>query len=708
MLLPKIVSSLCILIPVLLIRSVLCSVELFKNNKKDLLIRLIKDSNFPDWVDKTISTKITRPVESFDSLDDFYLYSRRVLYVLRTTWFLEKEPVKKEYGDIEYKLYPYEISAILGLIPWNDCIKYNKNVSSDASTEELEMIYREMSIHAFDLLSKTKDVVDFDYITLCMALLPLRQKTYLRLGLLEFPITGIIQPTQTYPNIRLNKFFNVMLINIDYDYLSKPFDESMTKIEFKDVSLNDLASCKISENQDNLFCAMRNFKALTKSGLSKEEATMRIQRMRRFYIDSALEAVETDNLRLNLFPLAFSFTKYYKAKIPPISVEDVLKVRFDFEFDPSSLVIEEDSLESFSKFLQTEILKIGIEKLKKSLLERFFQDEQHSIDGNLIIKDAQDIKFAIERVKLINDTIKSCIRAKDENFTLTWAVAAILGLADWKDVIEEWQVSFLKSDNGQFRANARAYINWFGDRIIGNSENSLAFAGLDGSSTLSQVQNAIFHSFLLWNKHRSETVLLSLKILISIRTIQILDRNTALMMMLLNLVPKNEPVWMFRITQRHATTMKIVPSADTENQETVCEVRIFNTGEDRALLHQTINGHYRFAEYKNVPLALLLIDSVGFHIHLDDAAAMFKASNTENFTWLLYPDEIYRNEKDLMNSSNMSDDSTEEDPKDLYKSQITGTCSARSLMALLKSELGRKDFKWWKMMIGISILDKYS
>ena len=56
----------------------------------------------------------------------------------------------------------------------------------------------------------------------------------------------------------------------------------------------------------------------------------------------------------------------------------------------------------------------------------------------------------------------------------------------------------------------------------------------------------------------------------------------------------------------------------------------------------------------------------------------------------------------------MSSDISAENRKDFYKEQTHGTCAARSLMALLKSELGYEDYKLWKSMIGISKIETYA
>ena len=699
-----------------------------------MLNLVTSNPTFPGWVDDNFIKRISNIHLSTKS-QDVLLISRRVLYLLRTTWFLEDQFGLNADERIGYRRYPYEMAAILGLVEWKYTIEMmttanldsvpaldTDNQSADsilASHASLlwgsfDVVKRIMSMHAFELLAMKKYILD--YIPLGMSLLPLHQQTFMRLGDCGYFIVGMIQPTQVYSEVHINKSFNLMILNLDIDFLSKPFDESFVKIEFKDISLDDLVLRKFSKNnlkRSMQLITLQEFAKLVKNGISKEEAILKIVEKGHPEITSALAAVQDNSLLLYLSPLSVPYAHYWKSKIPEISIQEVATYEFNFEFKESTFVCERINEEDYIQNLGKSFEKIANEKLRNAILKNITGKDHQNREFREICRDKsfQEIRILSEKIDFFHDSREILFEGKvlnciDDIVALfDWGLSALLGLVDWTEAIIEWQESFTKlRDCGEFQPEARAYANWFGDSLfekltVSNPKN------LDGASSTSQIRNLIYTSFLLLERSPSpaeiDIILSSLKILISLHTTSNLIFGSMLLN-LLNLAPEGSPIWISRNSSGHETAMRIIPAFDVlDHQKKVFDIRIFNTGEDSSLFHEIHKEsiHLRFAEYAKVPLPLLSLDSIYLNTDSSDTEAITKGSNIDNFTWLLYPDEHFRVARE---SSKVIDQ------KEFVKFQKRGTCTARSLIALFKSELGYENYKLWKTMIGIAKLETFA
>ena len=665
---------------------------------------------FPEWIHKDFSNRISVALEEADYL---MLVRRRILYLLRTTWFLEDQFTERPEQCISHQRYPYEMAAVLGLIDWNEskqfmtatkldvlqCQRKESIASSLAeltsqSWDDVAVAQRFMSMHAFELLAMK--VLYVDYIPLGMALLPLTKQTFIRLGECSQYLFGMIQPTEVYPEISLNSTFNLTILNLEVGHFNAPFDRKHTKIELKDISLDHLVLRKYHEDDVEKCCQASILKFFDdiseKHSLSLEDKVTLICGNSDGKL--ALETFQGNNLRLNLTPLSIQATHYCRSNVPKMTIQDAARYQFQFEFKEPAEVSMENCVNENS--LSSELDKIVNDKLKKLI----YRNLPHLYDQT--VDKIQLEKNLIDRLKYLSATIRELEDSKSakELAQFAWGLSAILGLIEWEDAIKEWRDSFVKlKESGKCKPIAKSYANWFGeslfDKLVEGSPD-----GLQGASEKMQIETLIFHTFYVLDRTKDDRetriMMESLKILVSMNTALLLV-DDPVVQNLLYLLPENRTFWMVRATSNHATSLSIIPYIDSKDQQKLYDLRIFNTGEDNSL-HEIRGNRTRFAEYKKVPFAFLSLESISFHFLFLDPVAISKGSNMTTLTWLLYPDDIFRT---------MSSDLSAENRNDFYKNQEHGTCAARSLMALLKSELGYEDYKLWKSMIGISKIETF-
>lgn len=98
-----------------------------------------------------------------------------------------------------------------------DSIASSLAKDTSQSWADVQVSQRFMSMHAFELLTMKSFYVD--YIPLGMALLPLANQTFIRLGECSEFLFGMIQPTQVYQGISLNKTFDLIFLNLEINTL---------------------------------------------------------------------------------------------------------------------------------------------------------------------------------------------------------------------------------------------------------------------------------------------------------------------------------------------------------------------------------------------------------------------------------------------------------------------------------------------------------
>ena len=96
-------------------KSSLISIE--PKKKLDMLFEATNFPNFPDWVDQDFPNRISHALQ--DAKDE-NLVRRRILYLLRTTWYLDDQFTQDPEDCILLQRYPYEMAAVLGLLDWNE------------------------------------------------------------------------------------------------------------------------------------------------------------------------------------------------------------------------------------------------------------------------------------------------------------------------------------------------------------------------------------------------------------------------------------------------------------------------------------------------------------------------------------------------------------------------------------------------------------
>lgn len=118
-------------------------------------------------------------------------------------------------------------------------------------------------------------------------------------------------------------------------------------------------------------------------------------------------------------------------------------------------------------------------------------------------------------------------------------------------------------------------------------------------------------------------------------------------------------------------------------------------------IHEKIDDdhYYSFAEYRNVPLALFILDSLTFPMLSEDAEFLNATTPDDSIAWAVYFDSAFR-----LRSTRV-DPADYEEMKDLIKGQVSGTCPAMSIWKLLKSELPtRRTYDRAKLRVSLELI----
>ena len=327
--------------------------------------------------------------------------------------------------------------------------------------------------------------------------------------------------------------------------------------------------------------------------------------------------------------------------------------------------------------------------------------QSSAISNKSILHDQLDFLLLIDRN---SDFASGIFPAK----LSLWVFAATFDLIDWTDVYETARNTFENSDIGKESAlQTEAFINWFGDRHIESISKTLKLTSkdepLDGARLFYQIDTLLYTLFQLEKEGfgGDEKFFTTLQILLSIHATSY-NFYTNFLLDFLKLVPTGRPMWFAFSASQHAMTVKAAVNLRPEDGERLLDLQIFNTGDGIDLHYRPSSSpqrhYYSSAVYKNVPLALLTLDSIEAPFGDFDSETFESARPGEFPVWILYPDSRFR----MINLEDPSDGE-----KDRIQRQHAGTCSARSLMAILKSELGSQYYQTLKLLTLKQMLKTY-
>lgn len=650
---------------------------------------------FPSWFDPSGCLKKISVGNYFKSDQNLKsIWARRIMLLARTVWYLHLY----EKSNFEFwKRYPYEMAAVLGLVDWSTAMTrieadgFMTQVRSTKSALDIKFArlealnkyitlnwdsdpYAAMSMHAFEVLLCFNGI---NYIPPALALIPSDQQVFMLLN--RFMI-GAIRPIETFDQVlQLNKTFNVEIYNLLKDDADFPFNVAPAVIKLRDCELKDLFLNQKGRNQLLLLLPP----PINWSIIGAKVKKLSFEK---------LEVTKSTTLPSYL-------TMFSNLKLSTIdkSSKDEIEVRQQVAPDTSTDICAKIS----------DILSKFDHQFSKLIQERHVNND---CDVTKALDEGR-LRDILEKLQLILDLRQSnplnCL--EDISSILPWTYASMLGLIEWDITVEKCVKEF--STNKRLRRDATRsslYINWFSDRRhnILKAKFGDIFARFYDRYMFDQTEMLVYALVQIYVDNERvvdlKSVSEALKIMISIMVTTPIECNR-LYIRLLNLAPLDMPVWFDSNSVAHAMIKRYIPRLYVTGNRSF-DVRLFNTGAG-AEIHEMSPKYpehfFSFVEFKNVPLALLNIDSYDFRVSTKDAEAIKMAFGDTDLirnSWTAYPDEHYR-----VSNFFVEGDET----KDLTKGQFTGTCAARSLMVAMKSELGTPVYQKLKIEIALKLLRRY-